>query len=364
MDGKAVVAGNICLDITPMIPGTGFTEIGQLLKPGKLVQVGGIDLHTGGAVANTGLAMKIFGADVELMGKIGDDGFGSIVLNRLEEYGAESGMIVVPGAATSYTIVLAPAGIDRIFLHDPGASDTFESADIRWDRLKDVTLFHFGYPTIMKKMYEDEGRELQRIFSRVKSMGIATSLDMAGVDPDSEAGRADWNRILEKVIRDVDFFLPSIEELAFMLDRRVIQPDSSGISIDNDVKPLADRLLAMGAKVVLIKCGAAGIYCRTASAGVLSGLAERLGLDPGEWAGMECFEPSYRAAKVVSATGAGDTSIAAFLAAVMDHRPLSECLKLATAAGASCVEAYDALSGLMTFEAMEEKIKGGWQKNS
>jgi len=364
MDGKAVVAGNICLDITPMIPGTGYTEIGQLLKPGKLVQVGGIELHTGGAVANTGLAMKFFGADVELMGKIGDDGFGTIVQKKLEEYGAESGMIVVSGAATSYTIVLSPSGIDRIFLHDPGASDTFTSEDIRWDRLSGVTLFHFGYPTVMRKMYEDEGRELCGIFSRVKSMGIATSLDMAGVDPDSEAGRADWNSILKNVLGDVDFFLPSIEELTFMLDRKVIDPDLSGISIEDDVKPLADRLLEMGAKVVLIKCGAAGIYYRTAAAGALAELADRLGLDLREWAGKEGFERSYKAQKIVSATGAGDTCIAAFLAAVMDHRPLVECLMLATAAGASCVEAYDALSGLLSFEAMEEKIRGGWQKNS
>lgn len=363
MDGRAVVAGNICLDITPMIPGSGFTEIGQLLKPGMLLQVGGVDLHTGGAVANTGLAMKFFGAQVELMGKIGDDGFGSLVLKKLEEYGAETGMIVVPGAATSYTIVLAPSGIDRIFLHDPGASDTFTSGDIRWDRLSGVTLFHFGYPTVMKKMYENEGRELCEIFSRVKSMGIATSLDMAGVDPDSDAGHADWNIILKKLMKDVDFFLPSIEELKFMLDREVIRPAQNGISVEDDVKPLADRLLLMGAKVIMIKCGAAGIYYRTASASALSGLADQLGLDLKDWADKEGFERSFKAEKVFSATGAGDTSIAAFLTAVMDHRPLSECLKFATAAGASCVEAYDALSGLMSFSAMEEKMRGGWQKN-
>ena len=114
---------------------------------------------------------------------------------------------------------------------------------------------------------------------------------------------------------------------------------------------------------MLIKCGAAGIYYRTASAAVLSELTGRLGLDLREWAGREGFERSFKARKVVSATGAGDTSIAAFLTAVMDHKPLSECLKFATAAGASCVEAYDALSGLMSFEAMEEKIRGGWPKN-
>ena len=38
------------------------------------------------------------------------------------------------------------------------------------------------------------------------------------------------------------------------------------------------------------------------------------------------------------------------------------CLQLATAAGACCVTAYDALSGLLPFEEMERRIDAGWAK--
>lgn len=50
-------------------------------------------------------------------------------------------------------------------------------------------------------------------------MGLTTSLDLVAVDPDSEAAGMDWARILERVLPYVDFFVPSIEELGYMLDR-------------------------------------------------------------------------------------------------------------------------------------------------
>jgi len=38
-------------------------------------------------------------------------------------------------------------------------------------------------------------------------------------------------------------------------------------------------------------------------------------------------------------------------------------MHLAAATGASCVEAYDALSGLKSFEELKRKIEAGWKKN-
>jgi hypothetical protein len=37
-------------------------------------------------------------------------------------------------------------------------------------------------------------------------------------------------------------------------------------------------------------------------------------------------------------------------------------VQLAAAEGASCVEAYDALSGLRSFEELEARIDAGWAK--
>ena len=63
---------------------------------------------------------------------------------------------------------------------------------------------------------------------------------------------------------------------------------------------------------------------------------------------------------VRSGTGAGDTSIAAFLAAVLSGRDPASCIALASAEGACCVTAYDALSGLKPLDELEERIRKGW----
>jgi len=368
---KAIVAGHICIDITPIFPAVRHTDISSVLQPGKLINMDGVNIHTGGAVANTGLAMKKFGCDVQLLGKIGDDEFGGMVLSVLKDSGYDGGMITEKGGRTSYSVVLAVPGIDRIFLHDPGANDTFCAEDVKDEYLRDAALFHFGYPPLMKRMFENEGEETLALMKKVKAKGLATSLDMVAVDPNSEAGQQDWRKIIEKVIPYVDFFVPSVEELCFMIDRdryeswtkRAAGGDITMVlDPEKDIKPLADDLIRMGAKVVLIKSGAPGMYYKTAGKEVLEKVGPRAGLCAEKWANLEGFERSYVPEKVLSGTGAGDTCIAAFLTSMLEGYEPHRCLQLASAAGTSCVESYDALEGLKSFEELAAKIDAGWEK--
>lgn len=373
MSRKAVVAGHICVDITPEIPGEKVTSVSQVLAPGKLLEAGNITISTGGAVANTGLAMKILGIDVTLMGKTGQDDFAEIIRRVAAGYGCGDGLIASDEAGTSYSIILAIPGIDRIFLHNAGVNDLFYAHDVDMQKVQEADLFHFGYPTIMRSMYENEGAEFIRLFSEVAKTGVLTSLDLAMVQENSEAGRADWETILSKALPHTDFFLPSIEELLMLLDRkkyheilaRCGEKDiTEVISLEEDVKPLAEKCIKMGAGCVLIKCGAPGLYYKTAGASFAKRLSERLSKDCTDWAEQEGFETSYVPDKVRSGTGAGDTTIGAFLAAMLQGYPLKECLKLAVATGASCVETYDVLSGLRSFPELEKRIHSGWKKNS
>ena len=363
---KIISAGHICLDITPMFPtGTKDKSLTELLCPGKLIHMDGADVHTGGSVANTGLALKLLGNDVRLMGKIGTDAFGSMVKAVLESYGA-SGLIEDPADATSYSVVLAVPGHDRIFLHDPGANDSFSNADIPESELEDAALFHFGYPPLMKKMYEDGGKELAAMFRRMKERGIATSLDFAAIDPNSEAGQADWRGILRAVLPFVDFFVPSFEELCWMLDRERYDrlnrggDITEGLDLQAEAMPLAEKLIAMGCRAVLIKCGTSGMVYRTAGKEAISGVCARLGADPDAWAGRSGMQPCFRADCVRSGTGAGDTSIAAFLTGVLRGYGPADCAALAAAEGACCVTAYDALSGIRPIEELMDRIRAGW----
>lgn len=367
---KAVVAGHICIDLTPEFPQSKIQDISLVLNPGKVIHMNGIDIHTGGAVANTGLAMKKLGCDVSLMGKIGDDYFGSLILHILDNYDVGKEMIVSKKAATSYSIVLAMPGIDRIFLHDSGANDTFTSEDVDWNIVKEASLFHFGYPSLMKQLYQDDGEGLVALFSKVKEFKVATSLDLAVVDANSEAAKVDWDSIFKKVLPFVDFFVPSIEELGFMLDRerydgwiqKADGKDVTHVITMQDLRFLGEKALNYGAKVILIKCGAFGMYYKTTSQEKMKELCENLSISITDWANKEGFEASYIPDAVISGTGAGDTSIAAFLTSVLEESSLENALHMATATGACCVSAYDALSGIRPLEELREKINDGWEK--
>jgi len=372
MNKKVIVAGHICIDITPVFPTKKVTNIAEVLKPGKLIEMGKAEVSTGGAVANTGLAMKILGADVTLMGKLGNDEFGDMICNILDKYDAAKGMIRSSEVSTSYSVVVAPPGIDRIFLHNPGANNCFHTEDVAEEVLKEAALFHFGYPTLMRSMYEREGEELIRLFKKVKACGCATSLDLSSVDPDTEAGRADWKKILTQVMPYVDFFVPSVEELCYMLDRdRFLewQERAGGgditeiLDLEKDIRPLADTCMRLGAKVVLLKCGKPGMYFCSADSEKLSSVGERIELDISAWADKAIFEQSYVPERVLSGTGAGDTSIAAFLTGMLQGETPEMSLHLAAGTGASCVAAYDALSGLISLKDIKKKINSGWAKN-
>ena len=64
---------------------------------------------------------------------------------------------------------------------------------------------------------------------------------------------------------------------------------------------------------------------------------------------------------VLSGTGAGDTSIAAFLMAAAQGKAPAQCAALAAAEGACAVTAYDALSGLKQLSELEARIASGWE---
>ena len=227
MKKKVIAAGHICIDITPTIVSREVDKIQDIMIPGSLVNVKDADIHTGGSVANTGLAMKLLGNDVALLGKIGNDAFGDMVYSIVDSYGGADGLIRKDGESTSYSVVLAVPGIDRIFLHNPGANDTFSADDISSEMLEGTALFHFGYPTLMKKMYENNGNELVRLFRIVKECGAATSLDLAAINPDSDAGRINWEIILEKVLPYTDIFVPSIEVQLLIFEGYILTSSSS-----------------------------------------------------------------------------------------------------------------------------------------
>ena len=349
---EVIVAGHICLDISPKIYARGLT-IDEVLRPGKLENVGSCCVSLGGPVSNTGIALSILGQDVALMCKVGDDLFGGVVEKKIEEYGIAKAVAVDAASDTSYTVALVVPGYDRIFLHNPGANNTFTAADVNFDEVAKCKLFHFGYPPLMREMYQGGGAQLTEVFRKAKELGATTSLDMSLPDRASESGKQDCNEILKNTIPYVDIFIPSVEETLFMLYPEkydVFAKEHEGEkdpldTLDLDILPmLGDRLMELGAKIAVIKCGVRGYYIRTAEK--LEGFGRIAPADIECWQGREIMCESYHIDNIISATGSGDSSIAGFLSAFMNGESITECMEIACTTGAENLTGQDALSGI------------------
>lgn len=338
---EIMVAGHLCLDIIPKWP------VGSLeaLQPGRIVQVDGVAFSTGGAVSNTGIALRRLGFAPILVGRIGDDYFGQIVRQIYHDEGIDARYLAVsPGAGTSYSIVLSPPESDRAFLHYPGANDSFSPEDVDFTAVPGG-IFHFGYPPLMARMYQESGAALEELFSKAKEAGMITSLDMAMPDPNSPAGRAPWRAIIARTMPLIDIFLPSIDEIAFMLEKH-----DQELTLPL-VREAAAEILQMGVGMVGIKLGDQGLYLRTSSqAGEAFGPA---------WAERELLAPCFLV-EARGTTGAGDTTIAGFLAGIARQKTAEETLTWATAVGAHCVEALSAVGGIPHLTQVEQRIEKGW----
>ena len=370
---QAVVAGHVCLDILPSFPASKSGGAVKLV-PGQLFNVGPAVRATGGAVPNTGLALHRLGVSVTLMGKIGDDLFGTDVLNIIRSIDTQlsRGMVIVPGQPTSYTVVISPPGVDRLFLHCPGCNDTFGAADIDAQQLRGARLFHFGYPPLMRRLHENEGRELAKLLAIPKKMGLTVSLDMSRPDPSSDSGRVNWERLFARVLPQVDVFLPSVEELLFMIDRKrydAMIRDHGEIRVARDIdgdllSHLSSRLLDMGVAVVVIKLGDQGLYLRTTAK---TERLERMGrAKPNNlpaWLGRELIAPCFQV-KVAGTTGSGDCTIAGFLAALLRGQLPETAITTAVGVGACNVERVDALSGIPAWKKVQQRIARRWKRRA
>ncbi|MGO4542448.1 carbohydrate kinase family protein [Paenibacillus sp. 2TAB19] len=365
---RVIVGGHVCLDIIPAVHGGDFKIV-----PGKLIEVGQAVVATGGAVANTGIALHRLGVPIQLMGKIGDDILGEAILGifRKENQDLTRGMIIAEGESTAYSIVLSPPNRDRMFLHCTGANDTFNSSNVTTDALVNAGLFHFGYPPLMQHMYTNNGSELCLMMRKVKEAGLTTSLDLAKPDPYSAAGKLNWSRILTEVLPHVDLFLPSIEEILFMLRRERYEEmlqeyGTEGLVSHVDTQLLEEistELLNMGTGVVILKLGKFGLYMRTTSHVSRLGNMELYGpVNQEVWLDRELYTPCFQVA-VAGTTGAGDCTIAGFLAGIIQGLRPEESLIGAVATGAHNVEQPDATSGIPSWKKVMERIAAGWPQH-
>jgi len=175
---SVAVAGHLCLDLTPGLPGA------TTMEPGRLFEVGSLAMKLGGCVANTGGDLADLGLNVRFITAVGDDDLGSFVRAKIAaQAGVSADLRVVRGTSTSYSLVFEPPHTDRTFWHHVGANAFFDGTEV--DDLTETDLLHLGYPPLLPALLTDQGRPLVDLLSRTRAAGVTTSIDLAVVDPES-----------------------------------------------------------------------------------------------------------------------------------------------------------------------------------
>jgi sugar/nucleoside kinase (ribokinase family) len=309
------------------------------MEPGRLIQVGPLALSAGGCVGNTGLALASLGVPTQLVASAGSDQLGRVLVVLLEASTADTeGIVCLDGWGTSYSIVVDVPGRDRSFWHHIGANAAFDGSGVigRMEAAAQDAILHLGYPTYLPALYADGGAELVRLVGAARSAGVTVSIDMADIDPASEARAVDWESLLARTLPAVDVAMASVDDMAAMLPHRT------------GTEPIAwaEALVELGAAVALVTAGANGLYVRTAPAARIGSAARPLRETLSHWANRELWAPSL-ATRVLATTGAGDAAAAGFLAGLAHGRGPAESASLAAAAAAA------RLSGLAIGEAYE-----------
>ena len=101
----------------------------------------------GGAPGNFLAALQKYGCSTALLGKVGDDAFGHLLVGTLNEKGIETkGIVTDPAVFTTLAFVTLDATGNRSFsfARKPGADTCLRTDELDLSLLDDCRVFHFG----------------------------------------------------------------------------------------------------------------------------------------------------------------------------------------------------------------------------
>ncbi len=292
------------------------TPISHVPVAGELVQADELILNIGGCASNAAVVLAKLGVRATICGRVGDDVLGRFVADELVRFGVDvSAMKVDPNHATSQTLIVNVTGEDRRFIHSFGANKGLTPADL--DPLLEPApqVLYVGGYLILPGL---DAQALAERFARARRAGTITVLDVATPGP------ADYLRHLKPVLPETDVFLPNTDEAALILGER-------------DPVRQAEAFRALGAKRVVITCGSSGAVALSDARRV------RLGTYP---------------ITFVDGSGGGDAFDAGYIAGLLSGLSELDCLKLASAVGASCVRAVGTTAGIFSRPEADAFIQG------
>lgn len=228
--------------------------------------------HPGGAPANYLAALAKFGMKTALIGKVGNDAFGKLLVGTLKNAGISAeGIITAEDCFTTLAFVTLDEKGERefSFARKPGADTRLAREELRHDIIDTARVLHFGTLSLTD---EPARSATYDAVEYAKANGKLISFDPNLRKPlwkDLAAAKREMLWGLERA----DVVKISDEEVDFLFN----------LAPQEGAKHIARTF---GAALVFVTCGAEGCYYESATA---SG-----------------FVPALSGLKVVDTTGAGD----------------------------------------------------------
>ena len=228
--------------------------------------------HPGGAVANFLAAVSKFGGKTALIGKVGNDAFGKMLITTLERANiGTAGMVVDDSVFTTLAFVTLDDTGDRSFsvARKPGADTQLKAEEVEYGLIDDAKVLHIGTLSLTD---EPAKTATQKAVAYAKEKGKLLTFDPNLRKPlwkslEDAKEQMLWGLSQADVVKISD------EEVDFLF----------GLGIEEGAKYILDTF---GVKLVFVTCGADGCFFQNGKA--------------------RGHVPSLSGIQVVDTTGAGD----------------------------------------------------------
>jgi ribokinase len=300
--GWIAVVGSINMDLV--------ASVERIPAAGETVRGWDFQTHPGGKGANQAVAAARLGGRVRMLGKVGRDAAGELLLARLQDAGVDLACVAREDGPTGVALIsVQPEGENSIVVV-PGANAALTPEFV--DAHRETVL---GAAMVLVQL-EVPIATVEHLAVLCGQHGVPLVLDPAPAQ-----------RLPEEVFRHLLWFTPNETEAAFYLGEQTI----------TDAEQAARRLLSLGMKGVALKLGARGVVLATQD-----GTMERL--------------PAFEV-EAVDTTAAGDTWNGGFAVGLTSGWSVKEAGRFAAAAAAISVTRRGAQPSMPTREEVERLLQ-------